>query len=270
MNLEQRVVFIGAGNMAEALVKGLRGSGLPAENIRVTDVRAERLEYFRATFGVTASMDNVAAVQGANLVVLAVKPQQFAAVLEDLRGAAPAALYVSIAAGIPASRIEAALGGHTRVVRVMPNTPALVGAGVSAICAGAHATEEDLALAESLLQSVGATVRVPEAQMDAVTAVSGSGPAYVFRVMEAMEAAARELGLEPDVARALVLQTVAGAGRLAVLSGRPPAALREQVTSKGGTTEAALRVMNERDLAGVFASAMTAAMERARELARGA
>ncbi|MCO5061981.1 MAG: pyrroline-5-carboxylate reductase [Kiritimatiellae bacterium] len=270
MSGNDRIVFIGAGNMAEALVRGLVKSGVPPQSVTVTDLREERRDYFRASFGVSASADNCEAVRGAGVVVLAVKPQQFAAVLESLKGAAPGALIISIAAGITTGRIEAALGSGTRVVRVMPNTPALVGAGVSALCAGASAGSDDLAVAERLLAAVGATVRVEEAQMDAVTAVSGSGPAYIFRVMEAMEQAGVALGLSAGVARELVLGTVLGAARLAQESGRAPSELREQVTSKGGTTEAALRVLNERDLVGAFSAALAAAAARSRELAGGA
>lgn len=255
--------------MAEALVKGLRQAGVPARQIAVTDVRPERLEYFRATFGVSATADNREAAQGADTVVLAVKPQQFSDVLTSLRGVAPDALYISIAAGIPTGRIEKELGSNPRVVRVMPNTPALVGAGVSALCAGAFAKPDDLDRAENLLRAVGTTVRVSESQMDAVTAVSGSGPAYVFRVMEAMEQAALELGLSADVARKLVLSTFTGSSKLAQQSERSPSALREQVTSKGGTTEAALKVLQERDLLGAFSAALAAAARRARELAGG-
>ncbi|MCZ7591403.1 MAG: pyrroline-5-carboxylate reductase [Kiritimatiellae bacterium] len=270
MSEQQKIVFIGAGNMAEALVKGLCNAGVPSHSIATTDPRAERLEYFKTTYGVGASSDNAEAATGADTIVLAVKPQHISEVLASLRGVAPDALYVSIAAGIPTARIEKELSGRPRVVRVMPNTPALVGAGVSALCAGAHATTADLERAESLLRAVGATVRVTESQMDAVTAVSGSGPAYVFRVMEAMEQAGVELGLSSEVTRELVLQTFLGASKLAVESGRAPQLLREQVTSKGGTTEAALKVLNERDLVGVFSEALSAAARRARELANGA
>lgn len=263
----RRIAFIGAGNMAEALVKGLLQAGVAAARIAVTDVRPARLDYFRGAFGVTALADNVEAARGADIVVLAVKPQQFNEVLPALSSAVDHALFVSIAAGIPTARIERALGPTARVVRVMPNTPALVGAGISALCAGSRATEEDLAVAEALLRAVGTTVRVEERLMDAVTAVSGSGPAYIFRVMEAMEAAAIAQGLAPEQARALVVATVAGAGQLAASSGRAPSELREQVTSKGGTTEAALKVLDARDLAGAFNDAVAAAVRRARELA---
>lgn len=269
MSESDRIVFIGAGNMTEALVKGLRAAGVPGSRLCVTDVRPERLAWFREQFDVAGASDNAAASAGADVIVLAVKPQQFGEVVPSLRGASSRALFVSIAAGIPTARIEDSLGGAARVVRVMPNTPALVGAGVSALCAGARAEEADLAKAERILQAVGRTVRVPESLMDAVTAVSGSGPAYVFRVMEAMEAAAIRQGLPADVARTLVVETVAGAGRLARESGRAPADLRAQVTSKGGTTEAALRVLEARDLGGAFDAAIEAAAARARELASG-
>jgi pyrroline-5-carboxylate reductase len=261
------IAFIGAGNMAEALVKGLLRAGIPPHHLTATDVRPERIDYFRSAFGIRAQGDNRAAALAASVVVLAVKPQQMAEALADLADAADRALFISIAAGIPTARIERALGGVARVVRAMPNTPALVGAGISALCAGAHAGPDDLALAEALLQAVGATVRIDESLMDAVTAVSGSGPAYVFRLMEAMEAAGVEQGLPPAAARALVLATVAGAGALAKASGRSPSELREQVTSKGGTTEAALKVLDEKDLMGAFSAAIAAAARRARELA---
>lgn len=262
-----RLACIGAGNMAEALVKGLLRAGLSPAQVTVTDVRHERLDYFRSAYGVQAAPDNRAAAKAADVILLAVKPQQMNDVLAELAGATERALFVSIAAGIPTARIERALGAPARVVRVMPNTPALVGAGISALCGGAHAAADDLALAEVLLQAVGQTVRVDEALMDAVTAVSGSGPAYIFRVMEAMEAAAVQHGLPQETARSLVLATVAGAGQLAQSSRRAPSELREQVTSKGGTTEAALKVLNERDIAGAFSDAIAAAVRRARELA---
>lgn len=269
MKSQQKIVFIGAGNMAEALVKGLRQAGVSAQSMVVTDLRAERLAHFKDTYGVAGATDNRAAAAGADTIVLAVKPQQMSEALASLADAASDALYVSIAAGVPTARIERELGGTARVVRVMPNTPALVGAGVSALSAGARATPEDLDRAETLLRAVGTTVRVEESQMDAVTAVSGSGPAYVFRVMEAMERAGVELGLSNTLARTLVLETVRGAAKLALESGQPPATLREQVTSKGGTTEAALKVLNERDLVAAFAEALAAAARRARELADG-
>ncbi|MCS6771821.1 MAG: pyrroline-5-carboxylate reductase [Kiritimatiellae bacterium] len=264
-----RVAFIGAGNMAEAMVSGLRRAGVPPENIRASDIRPEQLERFRRLFGVATYAANADAARDADVIVLAVKPQQMAAVLPELAPFSRVALFLSIAAGIPTARLEAALGSSARVVRAMPNTPALVGAGIAALCRGARATEGDLALAEALMRAVGKTVQVEEALMDAVTAISGSGPAYVFRIMESLERAAIAQGLPSEVARQLVLATIAGAGQLAERTGRAPAELRQQVTSKGGTTEAALREMEVRDLDGLFAAAVAAAVRRARELAAG-
>ena len=181
-----KIVFIGAGNMAEALVKGLTG-GKTVDRITVTDTRPERLEYFRNTFGVSGETSNVKAVDNAGTIFLAVKPQVMSDVLAELKGQIPAqAVVISIAAGIRASTIESGLGGQPRVVRVMPNTPALVGAGASAICPGRFATEDDLKRAERMLSAVGTVARVKEEMMDAVTALSGSGPAYVFYLMESM------------------------------------------------------------------------------------
>lgn len=269
MNTGERIVFIGAGNMTEALVKGLRNASVSADLITVTDIRPERLAHFRDTYGVNGSRENGLAAKGADIVVLAVKPQQMAEALVSLRGIAPHALFVSIAAGVPTARIERELGGTPRVVRVMPNTPALVGAGVSALSAGAFAGKDDLARADKLLRAVGRTVHVAERKIDAITAVSGSGPAYIFFVMEAMEAAAIELGLQAEVARELVLATFTGSAKLAQESGQSPGVLRQQVTSKGGTTEAALNVLQARDVAGAFSAALAAAARRAHELASG-
>jgi pyrroline-5-carboxylate reductase len=262
-----RIVFLGAGNMAEALVKGLLKAGLAMPSqIAVTDVREERRRFFSETFAVQGLAGNREAVVTADIVVLAVKPQQMRDVLSAIRGSLqPSALVVSIAAGLRTAAIEAGLGGGC-VVRVMPNTPALVGAGVSALCGGAGCTAADLTLAEELLGAVGAVVRVREEDMDAVTAVSGSGPAYVFYLMEAMLAAASRLGLTDEVARQLVYGTVAGAARLVTETGSPPSELRERVTSKGGTTAAALDVMRQRELAEILIDAMAAAHRRSREL----
>ncbi len=265
-----RVAFIGAGNMAEALVRGLVGRGgyLPAA-LTVTDPRAERRDFFEREFGVGATENNGAAAAGAEVVVLAVKPQVMGEVLAGLAPhLAPGTLVVSIAAGIPCARIEAALGEGRPVVRVMPNTPALVGAGVSALCGGRWARESDLALAEGLLRPVGAVVRVAESLMDAVTALSGSGPAYVFYVMEALLEAAGRLDVAPEVARTLVYQTIAGAAELARQSPEAPEVLRARVTSKGGTTAAAIGVLEERGVRSAVVAAVEAAQRRAGELAR--
>lgn len=267
---QARIVFVGAGNMAEALVKGVLRAGLALpSHVTVTDVQEDRRRCFIESFGVQARASNREAASGADILVLAVKPQQMKDVMAEIRGALPdGALVISIAAGLTTATLEEGLGG-VRVVRVMPNTPALVGAGVSALCPGAHAAAEDVGLAKSLFSAVGTTVEVTEGHMDAVTAVSGSGPAYVFYIMEAMLAAAARMGLPEDVAKQLVFGTIGGASRLVTESGLPPAELRARVTSKGGTTAAALDVMQRRELAGAVIDAMLAAQRRAQELSRG-
>lgn len=265
---QARVVFLGAGNMAEALVRGLlEGRVCPAAHLTVTDIRPERLAYFQSTFNVAGTADNAAAVAQADVVFLAVKPQQLREVLGGLASHLnPGALVLSIAAGVRTATMEALLGAGARVVRAMPNTPALVGAGVTAICSGHAAREEDLALAESLLRAVGVVVRVHEAAMDAVTAVSGSGPAYVFYFMEALLEGAQKLGLGPELARQLVYGTLAGSIKLAEQSGVAPGELRERVTSKGGTTAAALEVVRTREVAQAWIDALAAAHRRSVEL----
>ncbi len=265
--MESKVVFIGAGNMAEAIVSGMvAGNFCAPEKIVLTDVRPDRLRTLEKEYGITTSMDN-GVVQNAEIVVLSVKPQAMGDVLEKI---APVlrkeTLVISIAAGIPCAKIEAALEGERRVVRVMPNTPALIGQGAAAIAAGTYADEADLEVAEAILQCVGLTVRVEENELDAVTALSGSGPAYVFYLLEAMLAAAEEMGLKPDAARTLALQTVEGAARLMKDTGESAAALRERVTSKGGTTEAAIHMLNDENVKGAIVKALRAAHDRSVEL----
>ena len=265
--MESKVVFIGAGNMAEAIVSGMvAGDFCAAEKIIMTDVRLDRLSDLEKEYGIATSTDN-GVVENAEMVVLAVKPQVMSDVLKEI---APVlreeTLVISIAAGVSCSSIEAALDGERRVVRVMPNTPALVGQGAAAITAGAHADEADLEVAEAILQCVGLTVRVEENELDAVTALSGSGPAYVFYLLEAMLAAAEEFGLEKETARSLALQTVEGAARLMKDTGESAKNLRERVTSKGGTTEAAIHTLNEENVKGAVLKAIKAAYERSVEL----
>ena len=269
MNLQNKMIaFIGAGNMGEALIRGLLSTKtvLPSQII-ATDVRAEQREFFAKKFRVRALDDNAEAVKAADIVVLAVKPQQVAEVLAGFKTVmSPSKLIISIAAGVTAGRIERELGGKVRVVRVMPNTPALVGAGAAALAKGKHATDDDLAAAESIFGAVGISARVEEKLLDTVTAVSGSGPAYVFYVTEAMIKAGVAPGLDESLAKKLAVQTVYGAGKLLMESGEEPASLRRKVTSPGGTTEAALKVMSERKLEEIFAEAIKAAEKRSREL----
>ena len=269
MNIDKKTIaFIGAGNMAEALIRGLlTAKTVASSQLIVTDVRLDRLACLAETFGVRTMPDNAAAAAAADIVLLAVKPQQLSAVLENLKSQiSNFKLLISIAAGVTTERIERELGGSPRVVRVMPNTPALVGAGAAALAKGKHATDADLAAAEAILGAVGITARVEEKLFDAVTALSGSGPAYVFLVTEAMIRGAVEAGLGEDLARKLAVQTVLGAARLMAESGELPEELRRKVTSPGGTTEAALKVMADRQLAEIFVAAIQSATRRGREL----
>lgn len=262
------VAFVGGGNMAEALIKGIVVGGVlsPAQ-VRVSDPDAERRELLEERYGVETFKDNREAVQGSDVCVLAVKPQIMADVTDGLSGALEReTLVVSIAAGITTQVLAAGLAAGQRVVRAMPNTPALVGMGISAICKGEHADEKDMEFAELLLGSLGRIVRVDEKQMDAVTAVSGSGPAYLFLLMESMIAAGLEMGLSAENARELTCATAEGAARLMVESGEDASVLRERVTSKGGTTAAALNHMFANGFSEIVRDAMKAARDRSAEL----
>jgi pyrroline-5-carboxylate reductase len=261
--VNETILLVGAGNMGEALIRGwLAAKTVAAHQIIACDVRADRLEYLKQTFGVRSGP------APADVVVLAVKPQQLTDALVALRSLPPA-LYVSILAGVTTGRIERELGGQPRVVRVMPNTPALVGAGAAGICPGAFAREADVALVEQLFRAVGVVVRTEERLMDAVTALSGSGPAYIFHVAEAMIAAGVAQGMSEVMAKRLTVQTIFGAARLLAEGGESAATLRQKVTSPGGTTEAALKVMSERKLMEIFRDAIAAATKRGRELSGG-
>jgi pyrroline-5-carboxylate reductase len=256
----KKIGFIGAGNMGEALIRGLLAKkALPASRIIAHDIRPERLQELQKTFGIRAGQPE------ADIIILAVKPQQMSSVLSSLIPHR-SSLFISIAAGITTSRIETELGGSPRVVRAMPNTPALVGAGAAALCKGKHATDDDLAIAEEILGAVGITVRTEEKYLDAVTALSGSGPAYIFLVAEAMIRAGMEAGLPEDVTKKLTIQTVLGAAKMMVESGEEPGKLRQKVTSPGGTTEAALKVLSDRKLVETFVEAIRAATQRGRQL----
>ena len=266
--MSHRVVCLGAGNMAEALVSGWLDQGVvQADELCVSDPSQERRERFSSRFGVAALEDNRAAVADAKVVVLAVKPQVLVQVLVEVRDAIrPEACLISIAAGIRTATIEAHVHPGQSVIRVMPNTPALVGRGVSALARGQHASEPDLLQAEQMMRAVGQTLRVEEGDMDAVTAVSGSGPAYLFGFTEGLIAAAIQAGLTPDQARFLAVETVTGAAELMRVSGEPPDKLREKVTSKGGTTAAALASFETSGWQKIIAQAVEAARQRSIEL----
>ena len=264
-----KITFIGAGNMAEAIVAGiLEKQVVAAADVCVTDISEERLSRFLAKYNVGTSTDNAGAVAQADVVVLSVKPQVFPEVWPDIADAVrPDALIVSIMAGIPS--VEIAGGRPARVVRVMPNTPALVGAGAAGIAPGAFATADDLEVVRKLMGAVGSAVIVTEEEMDAVTALSGSGPAYVFYLLESMLEAAARMGLEKKISRELALATVAGAARLMRETGEDADVLRRRVTSKGGTTEAAINIMEKEGIKESIVAALLAAQARSRELANG-
>ena len=257
---------IGAGNMAEAIVRGAISAGvIDPKAIVVSDPAEARREVF-AGMGVAAVDDN-ATPAACERVLLAVKPQVMAEVLAGVAGAVGEdATVISIAAGVRTDFIRDKLGRRGRIVRVMPNTPMLVGAGVSALCKGPGATDADLAWAERLFAACGQTVRVDEPMMDAVTAVSGSGPAYFFYLVEALVAAGVAEGLAPEAALKLAVQTCRGAGELLARSGESPEALRAKVTSPGGTTQAAIESMESAGVKDALVAAVRRAAARSREL----
>jgi pyrroline-5-carboxylate reductase len=261
--------FIGGGNMGRALIGGLLASGHDATRLRVADAQATSRAACAEQFALAVYDDNRAAVRDADVVVLAVKPQQMAEVARGLADTAnDATLYVSIAAGITSRHLAAWLGDTRAIVRCMPNTPALIGSGAAAMYANAHVRAQQRELANQLLAAVGLSWWLEdESQMDAVTALSGSGPAYFFMFIELLEKVAAELQLPGELARALALQTAIGASKLAAQSEHSPATLRQQVTSPGGTTERALAVFNSGNLEQLVREALTAARDRSLELA---
>jgi len=261
------IAIIGGGNMAEALIAGLIRSGHPAGHLTVTDIRQDRLDGLKREYGVRAGMDNSAAVSAADVVVLAVKPQQLQKVLADLSASLhQETTVISIAAGVEIKAIRKALGDDdTPVVRVMPNTPALVGAGMSVLFS--QCKEPHCRRAEYVMAASGETAWVDnENMLHAVTAVSGSGPAYFFLMAEIMQATGVKLGLPAELAEKLASQTAAGAGKMLAESGRKAEELRHQVTSPGGTTQAALDAMYEHGLPGAIRAGVTAAAKRSKEL----
>lgn len=266
----RRLAFIGGGNMAAALIGGLIKRGLSAERIVVADPSGDQLQRLVRSYGVKAAADNASAVSGAEVVLLAVKPQQMRSVALSLcpHLAASKPLVMSVAAGIPHAALARWFGPQIAVVRTMPNRPALNGFGATGLYAPASVGAASRALAESIMAAVSATVWVEhESQMDTVTALSGSGPAYFFLFMEALEAAAHERGLPNEIAHKLTLETAFGAAQMARQSSESLAALRDQVTSKGGTTAAALEVLDAAGLRAIVAHAVAAADRRSAELA---
>ncbi|KPK41015.1 MAG: pyrroline-5-carboxylate reductase [Gammaproteobacteria bacterium SG8_47] len=262
--------FIGAGNMARSLIGGLIADGFAAKNIWASDPSADKLAALADAFAVHTSAENQPIVDNTDVVVLAVKPQVMKAVASALDASArPDTLFISVAAGIQLDALGAWLGGQPALIRCMPNTPALVRSGATAMCANARVSERQREIAESVLRAVGVTVWVgEEAMVDTVTALSGSGPAYFFLVMEALERAAIKLGLPDDTARLLTLQTAFGAAKMALESEEDVQHLRERVTSPGGTTERAIEVLRAGELEALFERALNAAQQRSIELAK--
>jgi pyrroline-5-carboxylate reductase len=264
----KKIGVVGGGKMGGALIEGMISGGLfPAGAVTVADTDERRLEELRKAYGVNVTTDNRAAVRGAEMVILSVKPQNMAEVLSALSGQIePATLFISIAAGIATTFIEEHLREGVRVVRVMPNMPALIGEGAAALCRGAFATEADLGLARRIFDAVGITVEVEESLMDAVTGLSGSGPGYAFLIIEAFADAGVRMGLDPDVALRLSAQSLLGAAKLSLTGEKTPAEFRAMVTSPGGTTLAGLKVLEEGQLRALLAEAVEAATRRSAEL----
>jgi len=268
MLLNTMIGFIGGGNMAEAIIKGLINGGMTPTTIMVADPLQDRRSHLASTLHIRATDDNNEVAQKADLIILSIKPQMAASVLASLEGAISSQkLVVSIMAGISTTFIEESLQNGCRVVRAMPNTPALVQSAATAICGGRRVTDADLELAQELFSLVGTVYQVGERQMDAVTGVSGSGPAYVFSFIEALSDAGVKNGLPRDIASGLAIQTVLGAAQLLQQSGEHPAVQRDRVSSPGGTTIAALHTLENGRLHGLVMDAVDAAVKRSKELA---
>jgi pyrroline-5-carboxylate reductase len=264
----RRIAFVGAGNMAEALIKGLcRAEGVGPAALSAADRRADRTKFLAEKYGITTTTDNGACVREADIVVLSVKPQVMDPVVSALRPhVAKSALVLSVAAGITTQSIESLLEPGARVVRSMPNTAAMVGMSATAIAPGAHATDEDMEVARAVFEAVGRVVVVDEYHLDAVTGLSGSGPAYIFLIIEALADAGVKVGLSRDIALQLAAQTLAGSAHMLLETGEHPGKLKDQVTSPGGTAIAGLHTLEAGGLRTTLINAVEAATRRAKEL----
>jgi len=264
-----RIGFIGGGNMAEALIKGLIRGTFPPGEIVVSEPAEERRKILSSRYGVTLADENLHVVKECDLLILAVKPQIATEVLGEAASAfSDTKLLISILAGVSTATIEGFFDGSPRVIRAMPNTPALVGEGGTALCAGRFASHDDILKAKHVFEAVGIACEVSEAQMDAVTGLSGSGPAYVYTVIEALADGGVQEGLPRDLALSLAVQTVLGAARMVKESGEHPAVLRDKVCSPGGTTIAGVRALEEKGLRSALMEAVGRASNRSRELGR--
>ncbi len=270
MSLGKTIAFLGSGNMAEALMKGLLNAGVASpQEVICSDTREARGAELTQRYGVRFTKSNLTAVTEAQLVVLSVKPQVLGGLLDEIGPAIDGSkVVVSIVAGVPIAAIARKLGRGARIVRTMPNTPALVGAGATALVRGEAATEADLSQAKALFDAVGKTVTVEESLLDAVTGLSGSGPAYVFLIIEALSDGGVKMGLPRQVAHDLAVQTVLGSAQLVRDTGEHPGKLKDQVTSPGGTTIAAVHKLEEGRLRATLMDAVEAAARRSEELGR--
>jgi len=267
MQNDLKISFIGGGNMASALIGGLAGKLTAGANIHVVDINADTLRRLQKEFGVTVAQRIDGAVAAADVIVLAVKPQQMREVAAQLRPHVAKQLVLSIAAGIRGADLSRWLGGHGAIVRTMPNTPALIGRGIAGMAALPGVSPEQREAADAIMRAVGGTVWLDdESLIDPVTAVSGSGPAYVFYFIEAMQQAAQEMGLTAEQGTQLAIATFTGAAQLAAQSSEPVSVLRERVTSKGGTTHAALTSMEDSGVKAAIVKALHAAAARGKEL----
>lgn len=265
-----RITFIGCGNMGRSLIGGLIANGLSVSSITGTDVNAEQRQTTAAKFNIEVLEDNQQAIKDADIIVLAVKPQSMQDTLQPIKETLSQGkpLLISIAAGIQLSHLGKWAGEDLAIVRTMPNTPALIQSGATALCANQFTSDTQRDLAEAVMRSVGLALWLDdETLMDAVTALSGSGPAYYFLIMEVMENAATQLGLSQEHARLLTLQTAFGAAKMALESNHDTETLRKQVTSPGGTTEQALNVLMNGGIEDLFIDALKAAQKRSAELA---
>jgi len=267
----QTIGFVGAGNMAEALIRGLvQGKHIAATNIVASAPRRERLDELAKAYGVEVTTENGAVADRCNVVVLSVKPQILDKLLREIGDRLkPGTLVISIAAGVDTATIEQAVSDGVRVVRAMPNTPALVGAGATAVSAGSRASAADLATARALFDAVGISIELDEGQLDAVTGLSGSGPAYIFLILEALADAGVKVGLARRNAQRLAAQTVMGSAKLLLETDEHPGKLKDMVTSPGGTAIAGLHTLEEGGLRTTLINAVETATKRARELGRG-
>lgn len=267
---QDKIGFIGAGNMAEALIGGIiDGNITEIKNIFIYEIKKERADYITDKFKIYCCKSNLELVEKCDKIFFAVKPQNINEVLEEIKNIIIGEkLFITICAGIKTKKIEDIFNDDIHVVRVMPNTPALIKCGASAISKGKYADEKDMIWVSNVFNKVGISVQVDEEMLDAVTGLSGSGPAYLFRLVEAMIEGGVEAGLPLDISEKLVKQTVLGAARLVIESSKSPSQLREAVTSPGGTTQAGLKVMNEGGFFDIIVEAIRKATDRARELGK--